>query len=380
MPSAVTARLRSVYRSRSPWVAFPLLLVALVSLDSLLFHTSLYSSILATGSSSGQFELILRRERMAQQRLGDNIVVTLGDSRMACTPRICNALTPQTGYVFRTAGVAGSDVRSWYYMLRDLDPTAQRYQAIVFGVNDYYDEDEYFRPDDDIRALHYCIGLLRFSDVPGFAFSFHSRPVQFEAFRGALLKGLVYQADIQDFLSHPKARLAEVRQVRAGFEESTYNFVYSDRSTAGLQIDWATRTATFPPGMDTNQRETVKAFLLRDVAPQDGREAAFRRTWYGKILECYRNSRTRIVFVKLPRGPIPRPDNLSPKLTSSIREFAARPNVILYGEHAFDSLEHPELFQDGLHLNREGVDRFSKTLASGLAALLGPPRPARRER
>ena len=52
----------------------------------------------------------------------------------------------QTGYVFRHAGVAGSDVRTWYYMLRDLDPTARRYRAIVFGVDDYEDEDGVVQP------------------------------------------------------------------------------------------------------------------------------------------------------------------------------------------------------------------------------------------
>jgi len=59
-------------------------------------------------------------------------------------------------------------------MLRDLDPTARRYRAVVFGVTDFDDEDEYFTPDDDIRALHYVIARLRWSDVLEFALSFHS--------------------------------------------------------------------------------------------------------------------------------------------------------------------------------------------------------------
>ncbi len=73
---------------------------------------------------------------------------------------------------------------------------------------------------------------------------------------------------------------------------------------------------------------------------------------------------TKIVFLRLPRGPIPRPDFLSRAKSSSIRELAARPNVILCDEHAFDSLEHPELFGDGMHLNRAGVAKFSPMLAS----------------
>jgi lysophospholipase L1-like esterase len=106
-------------------------------------------------------------------------------------------------------------------------------------------------------------------------------------------------------------------------------------------------------------------------APQTGRLAAFRRAWYGRIFDRYRGSRTKIVFVRLPRGPIPRPDGLVRKKSSTIREFASRPNVLLCDEHAFDSLEHPELFRDGMHLNRAGVARFSPMLAEDTSRMLG---------
>ncbi len=62
-------------------------------------------------SSTGVFELTLRREQQAQALNGDNLVVTLGDSRFAYLPRLANQVTAQTGYVFRHAGVAGTDVR-----------------------------------------------------------------------------------------------------------------------------------------------------------------------------------------------------------------------------------------------------------------------------
>jgi hypothetical protein len=101
---------------------------------------------------------ILRREQLAQREYGDNLIVTIGDSRFAYLPRQADELTPQTGLVFRSACVPGTEVRSWYYMLRDLDPSAHRYRAIVFGVNDYYDEDGFADPADDIHTLRYVIG------------------------------------------------------------------------------------------------------------------------------------------------------------------------------------------------------------------------------
>jgi len=361
----------SLRKGRRRVLALPIACLGLLALDGLLFRTPFYPSILEPDSSTGVFELILSRERQAQTQNGDNMVVTLGDSRFAYSPRLANQLTAETGYVFRHAGVAGSDVRAWYYMLRDLDPTARRYRAIVFGVTDYDDEDEYFTPDDDIRSLHYVIARLRYSDVLDFALSFHSGSLQWEALRGASLKGIVYQNDILTFLTDPAKRIRDAEAAHRHYEEWTYGFVETARTMAGLQIDWSKWKATFPPGFDQDQQDTVKRNLMSPPAPQTGRLAAFRRKWYGRILDRYRGSRTKIVFVRLARAPIPRPDGLVRIKSSSIRDFASRPNVMLCDEHAFDSLEHPELFRDALHLNRAGIARFSPMLAENIGRMLG---------
>jgi len=362
---------------RPIWVSFAvacaLAVAGATALDALVFRTPWYVSILEPDSSTGLFELVLARERDAQQRNGANLVVTLGDSRFAYAPRLANEVASRTGYVFRHAGVAGSDARAWYYMMRDLDPTRQRYRAVVIGMNDYDDEDEFNDPNDDIRALHYVIARLRLRDIPEFAASFDSAALRWEALRGAVWKGIVLQADLQDFLAHPNWRLGKVAQYRRFFDFWTYNYLETDRTMTGLAIDWKTMRATLPPGLNADQKGTIENALLRDPAPQTGRVAAFRRHWLGKIIDLYRGSPTKVVFLRLPRGPLVRPDNLVHKLSSSVREFAARPNVMLVPEHAFDSLEHPELFRDAIHLNRQGIARFSPMMAGEVGRLLDAP-------
>ena len=118
---------------------------------------------------------------------------------------------------------------------------------------------------------------------------------------------------------------------------------------------------------------TVNSFLAHKPNEQTGLVAAYHRKWIGGIIDLYRGSNTKIILLKLPRGAIPRPDWLSPRRESATRELARRPNVLLADEHAFDSLEHPELFKDGLHLNREGINRFSVLLEKEVTRLLGPP-------
>jgi hypothetical protein len=255
-------------------------------------------------------------------------------------------------------------------MMRDLDPTARRYRAIVIGVNDYDDEDNYFDTADNIADLHYLIARLRLSDIPEFTASFRSPDVRLTVFRGALFKGLTYQTDLLQFLSHPLKRLAYVKLTRSGYPQWTWEYVDSKRNLAGLQIDWATLNITFPADADAVQRDSVKNFLAHQPAPQTGYLAAFRRQWFGKLIDRHRGSRTKIIFIRLARGAVPRPANLVRKLSSSIREFAGRPNVIIDDEHAFESLERPELFKDGAHFNDEGNTRFSILMSEEVSRLL----------
>ena len=349
--------------------AIILALAGLFALDALLFRTALYTSILEPDSSTGTFELILRREQIAQPWYGRNLVVTLGDSRFAYYPRVANEQKATTGFAFRHAGVAGTDARAWYYMLRDLDPTRQAYRAIVIGVDDYDDEDGAYDIGDDLATLHYVAARLRFNDVIPFALSFGDSQARWEAFRGSLLKGTVFQRDILAFLTHPAKRLADVKLTNGGYEEWTYGFVDTDRNVVGLKIDWTNFTATVPPGNDA-LRDQLDRFVLYRPYPQTGKRAAFRRKWFGQLLDRYRGTSTKIIFVRLPRGPIPRPDNLVRKKSSSIREFAARPGVLLLDEHAFDSLEMPELFKDAFHLNNQGCARLSVLMAQEVGKLL----------
>jgi hypothetical protein len=344
--------------------------VGVIALDSLLFRTGLYTAILEPDSSTGLFEMVLRRNLDAQEHHGNRMVATFGNSRFAWSPKVVDQRPGPHKYVLCDAGVAGSDARAWYYMIRDLDPTARRYRALVFGVDDYDDEDRFYNPSDDIRDLHYVIERLRLYDVFEFARSFDSRELQFAALRGGLLKGIVFQNDLHAFLADPRKRLEYVSLCDRFRNMWVYNFEETTNSMAGLEIDWQTLKVTFPPGLNDDQIATVNSFLAHQPEPQIGRIAAFQRTWYGRIIDRYRGSPTKIVFLRLPRGPIPRPDNLTHKLSSSIREFASRPNVILLDEHAFESLEHPELFRDGMHLNREGIRQFSYMLEDEVTRVL----------
>ena len=288
---------------RRPLAVVILAVAGLVALDALLFRTGLYTSILEPDSSTGLFELVLRREQHAQSQYGHNLVVTLGDSRFAYYPRVANQQTAATGFVFRRAGVAGTDARSWYYMLRDLDPTRERYRAIVLGVVDYDDEDGAYDVGDDLATLHYVAARLRLSDIIPFTFSFQDPATRWNAFRGSLLKGIVFQRDILALLSHPAKRLADVKLTNRGYEEWTYGYVDTDKNVLGLKIDWP----TLDRDLSTGQRRIARPgdqFRALPALPAD-------RTVRGIPAQ----------MVRAPGGSLPRNAH-----QSGVRPPAARPH------------------------------------------------------
>jgi hypothetical protein len=348
-------------------------LLGLFLIDSAIFRTSLYYPYLEPEATTGRLEMTCYLETTRKPAY-EKQVLAFGDSRLGLAPGLANEVGASRGYEFASVGVAGTSPRIWYYMVRDLDPAARRYAVILLPVDDYDDEDRLTDPADEMADLHYVIARLRLTDVLEFSTSFLTWQHKWQAFRGSLFKGNVYKADLHAFLLDPSERRFKVMRGRRHGAAWVRAYLPPTRSVTGLAIDWEAWKITLPPDAPPAARKSLQEVLMRPVQPQTGRLAAYRRKWFGKIMDRYRGTATQVVFYRLPRAPIPRPDSLVAKLSSSIREFRSRPNVLLLDEHMFDSLERPEFFEDALHLNRQGSARFSRLMAEGLLeALASPP-------
>lgn len=347
-------------------------LTSIFLLDAAIFRSGFYLNWVEPDSSTGLFEYRLRAELEAQAGR-DKLVVTFGDSRFAYLARVANQYTAESGYTFRQAGTAGSSARDWYYMLRDLDPTARRYQAVVIGFDDLEDEESPVPRQDDPRSLHYVIGRLRLTDVWDFARSHLTRPMQWKALRGGLFQGIVMQEDVHDFLLRPRERIASAKLNRQGWAGWAYDYDDEPQSLAGLSIDWKTRSVTFPPGMNPAHRSILNQTILRPSFPPNGWRTDFHREWVGRIADRYRDSPTRLVFIRLPRGPLPPQADVPLNAESSLRQLARRPRVFVGNPLRYAELEKPEFYKDPLHLNRAGAHAFSKMLVAEVRELIGPP-------
>ena len=331
-------------------------------IDAAIFRSSFYPSILDPESTAGRLENIqyMEMHRRPSQHFQ---VLAFGDSRMGFLPHLVNDAGRETSVEFASVAVPGSSPRCWYYQLRDLDPEANRYRALILPVDDYDDEDQMVDPSDYVVDVNYLIGRLRLSDVFDFSGSFGTWENRWKALRGTLLKSTVYKSDFQAFLLAPADRVKKVRLFRSGYESWYGGFSGDDGTLDGLEVNWEAASVKAPPDATPAQEKVIRDVYLRPPAPQNGRLASYRRLWFGRIIDRYRGTATQVFFFRLPRGPIPRPDWMVKKQTSSIRELAARPNVTLLDEHTFESLERTGLFKDPLHLNSEGMKLFSRMLA-----------------
>jgi hypothetical protein len=346
--------------------------IAFAAIEGAVFHTGFYPWILNPDASTGYVETILRNE-VKRPKTGPQ-VVGIGDSRMLLLPRLSNEHTAETGYTFGTIATAGASPRTWYYLLRDADPTAHLYRAIVFAMESYDDAERWGDENDSNEDLSYCIARLRLSDWWEFSSSYHDPDWQWKAARGIFLKGLVYKRDFQDLLLHPVSRVRYARLNRR--DAFAWNYAYNGPpdTLTNFHVDWQVKTLTAPPNADPGLVGKLKARLFDPLPPETGNESRYLQHWLGKIYEHYRGSPTRLIFLRLPRGGFVRPDQPRYNPHSSVRDLAMEPNVTLIDEHFFDSLEKPEFFRDELHLNGPGMEPFSLTLTNEVSRILGPPR------
>ncbi len=340
-------------------------LTAFVCVDGMIFHSGLYVSILAPDSYAGRLEVLTRGEKQ-RSASGLKEVLVLGDSRMAegFSTMVANELGSAGGIKFVNLTEPASTVSSWYYMLRDVDPTARRYSAIVvpYGIG-------YEPSTADLLRISMAAPLLRYGDCFSFASAFQRWSGRFRAFTACILRGSAYQSDVTDLLEHPITRLRSVQQ---GAERIRSRDVYKGRDydLVGTSYDPATGQVTFAPKLTEAQRQAVRKSLIQPSQTDTEYSLKLQREWIPRILSRYSNSSTAIVFTPVPRGPFVELPGFSKANHSILPNSVIQRTAFSLPEQTFDFLERPEYFFDAFHLNSKGRQRFTETLVSELVGHL----------
>ncbi len=348
------------------WTVF--CLAAFLLADAAIFRLGWYYKYLEPDSSTGTAELNLFWLRHTPRPKNPDVMV-LGDSRIGEGFSARAASEAIGGKIhFENFGMAGSSPRVWYYVLRDADPARNRFAAIAIPVAPYSDEDQTHDQQDAIGDLNYSIGRLRAGDCRDFANSFNIPDLRRRALTGCLFPGTTLRRDAQAFLADIPGRIARAKDFRNNGPAYLEGYGGKLENVAGLSIDWTRRILHFPPGLVPLQMGTIRDILMPPPAGQTGALTRFRKLWFGRILDLYKGSATRIIFFELPRAPLPMPEKATPP--RFIESVTGRPGVRVLPAATFRDLERPEIFADGLHLNHAGRPIFSARLAGQVAAVL----------
>jgi hypothetical protein len=344
-------------------------LVAFLAADAAIFRLNWYYKYLEPDSSAGMVESYIFWLKHTLPATVPEVMV-LGDSRIAegFSSRDADRLTGNKVH-FWNFGMGGTSPRVWYYVLRDADPTRRRFRAIAIELDQYSDEDNLDSRPNRLIDLNFIIGRLRLTDCPDFAASMVSWEFKSRALAGCLFKGIPLRRDAQEFLLHVSDRIKRSKEWRNKGLFYTTGYPGREENLEGLSADFARRTIVYPPGIDAQRRSSIEAMTMPAPAPQTGETTRYRELWLGRIVDLYKDSPTQIIFFELPRAPLPRPEGLVPAIY--LQSALQRPRVAALPQNTFRDLERPEVFFDGLHLNRIGRGIFSARIAEKIPPLIG---------
>jgi len=339
-------------------------IAAFLCVDGALFHSGLYVSILAPSSYAGRvWRITLAEKERAPSGLKE--VLVLGDSRIAegFSATLANELGSVAGLKFVSLGDPAASANTWYYMVREVDPTRQRYSAIIVPYGLGYEPDS----ADPLR-ISMTAPLLRYGDAFHFASGFQRWSGRFRAFVACILRGSAYQDDVVDFLSHPVARIMNIQQADKPHSGSEYKG--RDYDLVGTSYDASTRQVTFAPKLTEAQRLAFRKSLIQPSQSDTEYSLKLQRDWIPRIMDRYSHSPTAIVLTPLPRGPFLELGGFSKGYESVLPTSVIERTSFSLPERTFEFLEKPEYYFDAFHLNAKGRQKFTETLVSELMGLL----------
>ncbi len=347
-------------------------LAVLFSLDALTFRTPWYSDYIEPQSFAGSYEDALWNE-LTRPLHGKQHILVFGDSSIAegFSAMLANRTDGCAGCFFSSVGTPAATPRAWFYLLRDLDPDAKRYNVIVLPVTDYADADGMEAPANDIEAdrdmdLNRLIVRLRLSDLFSFPFSYRDPAKKVWAFEGTAFKGSVYSQDVQAFLDDPAARIRKVELFDRGSRQWIDDYAGREGSLEGLSYDYARRVFTFPSSMTAAERKALADRFHPERMHLEGYRRAYREMWLGAIINHYKATGARIVIFRMPFRPLPLHASVPTNGASFVQQASRNPRVTVLDENLFGDMERPDLFFDAYHLNRRGRLEFTGRLARAI--------------
>lgn len=336
---------------------------AFLFFDILVFQLGIYNQIISPNSMAGMAFYFNKYENRRQSNPEKDILV-LGDSKISegFSASKAKSRSGDLNYGFVQGGIPGTTYRTWYFLLKSIDPDYSRYRAIVLTLPSYrkipFDESLPESRGLDTEILAPILGASGFLEL---GYSFPSWKDKMNIWTLSLIKSTSYRADFQDLIHSPKTRLSSVKWRREEGERHLDNYQGRSESMQGLTVVPETNSITFPAHLNADERKSVEIRYTGLSKPGSDAFDEYSVKWLKRILQMYKNSKTKVIFLRCPTNPIPDQQNYP---LARLSEFISQEidNKLVIDEGYFADLESPEFFFDTFHMNKKGREIFTERL------------------
>jgi hypothetical protein len=360
---------------RNPLLIVLLSVAVFVLADNLIFRTAVYARFIPLVTTSGRLAHFVLAEE-SRPPSGKDEILTTGSSKMqfALWDKVAEEADPQGRFRIISGAIHGASEKWTYYILKRIDPTHRRYAAIVISDSEYKVHPLAEDQENDFSCAQALAPFIAPRDWPDFVASFTDPAVR----ENVAYQGLFSSHGVgMDFLLS-SGRIME-RVLRGGVtklltDEGPAENVAALSTSSGREP--LVRVVSYPAHFDIFQREDADSDFrrpdLQDAIRYTEREARFHQEWLTKIIELYRDSPTKLIFVHMPQWPVRLPKIAPLPNAPDIRDLLPkRSNVVFLDEDEFTFLEQPKYFWDMQHLNRTGRRLFSERLGVRIREVIG---------
>jgi hypothetical protein len=307
----------------------------------------------------------------------ENSILIMGDSRITegFSHQQANLTAKKLGIEFFNAGIGGSTLRTWCYLLEKWDPNQDRFKAIVITLPSYRNAP----PADtglNSRVLDADFLAPNISTKAYLDFIFHQEGVKNKIMIASpiFVSASQFSKDFMDLILHPRDRIETYKWKKSTGLNFSDLYKGNPDNMVGLSYNPRTNEIQYPERLNADQKKAIQNLVIKSNTTSSEllkSSKEYNEYWLNRIIKRYRHSNTKIILVRMPSSPAPE-INQDAKFNSLIDgQHFKSDNLYIAPENLFLNLEDPQYFWDPDHLNAAGrlslTDQISKVLIEYLS-------------
>jgi len=302
----------------------------------------------------------------------ESSILIMGDSRIneGFSHQQANLTSKKLGIEFFNAGIGGSTLRTWCYLLEQWDPNQDRFKAIVITVPSYRNAP----PADtglNFRVLDADFLAPNISTKAYLDFIFHQEGVKNKIMIASpiFVSASQYSKDFMDLILHPRDRIETYKWKKATGLNFSDAYKGNPDNMVGLSYDRRANILKYPERLNNDQKKAIQNLVIKSNTTSSEllkSSKEYNEYWLNRIIKRYRHSNTKIILVRMPSSPAPE-INQDAKFDVLIDDkYFKSENLYIVPENTFLSLEDPKYFWDPNHLNADGRAALSNQISNTL--------------